>query len=476
MKILVAVKRVVDFNVKVRVKADGSGVETANVKMSMNPFDEIAVEEAIRLKEAGTASEIVAVSCGVQACQETLRTALALGADRAILVETDVELQPLAVAKLLRAIVQKENPQLVILGKQAIDDDCNQTGQMLAALLGWSAAQAQGGHQGAGRQDAGSEAPQRSESDRMSVLVIAEHDNQSVKSATLNTVAAAAKIGGDIVVLVAGSNCGAAAKAAAAIAGVRKVLAADAPHYKDQLAENIAPLVVGLAGAYTHVLLPANSFGKNLAPRVAALLDVAQVSDIVAVVGADTFVRPIYAGNALATVQSKDRIKIITVRTTGFDAVSASGGPGAVEAFQAGADAGLSSFVGRALTKSERPELTSARIVVSGGRGMGSGDNFKILEPLADKLGAAMGASRAAVDAGFVPNDWQVGQTGKIVAPELYVAVGISGAIQHLAGMKDSRVIVAINKDEEAPIFQVADYGIVGDLFKIVPELVKELG
>jgi electron transfer flavoprotein alpha subunit len=310
----------------------------------------------------------------------------------------------------------------------------------------------------------------------MSVLVIAEHDNQSVKSATLNTVAAAAKIGGDIVVLVAGSNCGAAAAAAAAIAGIKKVLAVDAPHYKDQLAENMAPLVGGLASGYTHVLLPANSFGKNLAPRVAALLDLAQISDIVSVVSADTFVRPIYAGNALATVQSKDRIKIITVRTTGFDAVSANGGSGAVETLQAGADAGLSSLVGRALTKSERPELTSARVVVSGGRGMGSGDNFKILEPLADKLGAAMGASRAAVDAGFVPNDWQVGQTGKIVAPELYIAVGISGAIQHLAGMKDSRVIVAINKDEEAPIFQVADYGIVGDLFKIVPELVKELG
>jgi len=314
----------------------------------------------------------------------------------------------------------------------------------------------------------------------MSVLVVAEHDNQSVKSATLNTVAAAAQIaksvGGDVIILVAGSNCGAAAEKAAAVAGVKKVLSVDAPHYKDQLAENMAPLVGGLAGGYTHVLLPANSFGKNLAPRIAALLDLAQISDIVAVVSADTFVRPIYAGNALATVQSKDRIKIITVRTTGFDAVSASGGSDAVEALQAGADAGLSSLVGRALTKSERPELTSARVVVSGGRGMGSGDNFKILEPLADKLGAAMGASRAAVDAGFVPNDWQVGQTGKIVAPELYIAVGISGAIQHLAGMKDSRVIVAINKDEEAPIFQVADYGIVGDLFQIVPELVKELG
>src|SRR5207302_9590671 len=254
-----------------------------------------------------------------------------------------------------------------------------------------------------------------------------------------------------------------------------KVLAVDAPHYKDQLAENMAPLVGSLAGAHTHVLLPANSFGKNLAPRVAALLDLAQISDIVAVESADTFVRPIYAGNALATVQSQDRTKIITVRATRFDAVSASGGSDAAEALQAGADAGLSSLVGRALTKSERPELTSARVVVSGGRGMGSGANFKILEPIADKLGAAMVASRAAVDAGFVPNDWQVGQTGKIVAPELYIAVGISGAIQHLAGMKDSRVIVAINKDEEAPIFQVADYGLVGDLFQIVPTLVEEL-
>ena len=310
----------------------------------------------------------------------------------------------------------------------------------------------------------------------MSVLVIAEHDNASLKAATLNTVAAAAQIGGDIVVLVAGSACAAAAKSATAIAGVKKVLIADAPHYKDQLAEDLAALAVALAGAHTHVLAPATSFGKNVAPRIAALLDVAQVSDIVEVKSADTFVRPIYAGNALATVQSRDRIKVITVRTTGFDAVAASGGAAAVESAAASAETGLSSLVGRALTKSERPELTSARAIVSGGRGMGSGDNFKLLEPLADKLGAAMGASRAAVDAGFVPNDWQVGQTGKIVAPDLYIAVGISGAIQHLAGMKDSRVIVAINKDEEAPIFQVADYGIVGDLFQIVPELVKELG
>jgi len=310
----------------------------------------------------------------------------------------------------------------------------------------------------------------------VSVLVIAEHDHHSVRPATLNTVAAAAKIGGDVAVLVAGSGCDGAAKAATAIAGVGKVLVADGPHYQAQLAEELAPLVAGLATGYSHVLAPANSFGKNLAPRVAALLDVAQISDIVAVVSPDTFVRPIYAGSVLATVQSKDELKVITVRATGFDAAAASGGSAALESLKLGAKSGLSTLVGRELTKSERPELTSARVVVSGGRGMGSGDNFKVLEPLADKLGAAMGASRAAVDAGFVPNDWQVGQTGKIVAPELYVAVGISGAIQHLAGMKDSRVIVAINKDEEAPIFQIADYGLVGDLFQIVPDLVKELG
>jgi electron transfer flavoprotein alpha subunit len=309
----------------------------------------------------------------------------------------------------------------------------------------------------------------------MAILVFAEHDNQSVKKATLSTVAAAQKIGGEIHLLVAGHNCGAAAKAASQVAGVAKVLHADAAQLDDEIAENVAALIVSLAKGYTHVLAPATSNGKNVLPRAAALLDVQQISEIVAVESADTFVRPIYAGNALATVQSADAIKVITVRATGFDAVAASGGSAAVESVAAPADSGLSSFVGREVQKSERPELTSARVVVSGGRGMGSGDNFKLLEPLADKLNAAMGASRAAVDAGFVPNDWQVGQTGKIVAPELYIAVGISGAIQHLAGMKDSRVIVAINKDEEAPIFQVADYGIVGDLFQIVPQLVEEL-
>ena len=310
----------------------------------------------------------------------------------------------------------------------------------------------------------------------MASLVIAEHDNASLKGATLNTVTAAVKCGGDVHVLVAGSNCGPAAQAAAQIAGVSKVLVADAPHFADALAENVAAQVVAMAGAYSHILTAATANGKNILPRVAALLDCQQISEIISVESPDTFVRPIYAGNALATVQSSDAKKVITVRTTGFDAAAATGGNAAVETVAAQGDAGISSFVGREVAKSERPELAGAKIIVSGGRGMGSGDNFKILEPLADKLGAAMGASRAAVDAGFVPNDWQVGQTGKIVAPNLYIAVGISGAIQHLAGMKDSKVIVAINKDAEAPIFSVADYGIVGDLFTLVPELVAELG
>ena len=309
----------------------------------------------------------------------------------------------------------------------------------------------------------------------MACLVIAEHDNKAVRKATLNTVAAAQKLNAEIHVLVAGHQAGEAAKAAAQIAGVKKVLHADAPQLGDFLAENVAALVVGIAKSYSHILAPATSNGKNVMPRVAALLDVQQISEIVAVEDADTFVRPIYAGNALATVKSKDAIKVITVRTTAFDA-AATGGSAPVESVSPGSDSGLSTFVSREVSKSERPELTAAKIIVSGGRGMANGENFKkVLEPLADKLGAAMGASRAAVDAGFVPNDWQVGQTGKIVAPDLYVAVGISGAIQHLAGMKDSRVIVAINKDEEAPIFQVADFGIVGDLFQIVPQLVEEL-
>ena len=307
----------------------------------------------------------------------------------------------------------------------------------------------------------------------MGVLVIAEHDNTAIKPATLNTVTAATALG-EVTMLVAGLNCRPAAEAAAAVDGVAKVLLADDAALEHGLAENLAPLIQGLGGEYGHVLAPATTFGKNLMPRVAALLDVQQISEITAIESEDTFVRPIYAGNAMATVQSADSVKVITVRTTAFEA-AADGGSADIEEIGGGADSGLSSFVGHELTKSERPELTSASIVISGGRGMQSGEYFKMLEDIADKLGAAVGASRAAVDAGFVPNDYQVGQTGKVVAPDLYIAVGISGAIQHLAGMKDSKVIVAINKDEEAPIFQVADYGLVQDLFDALPELSSEL-
>ena len=311
----------------------------------------------------------------------------------------------------------------------------------------------------------------------MAVLVIAEHDNKTLKPSTLNTVSAAAKLGSDVTVMVIGSDCAEAGQAAARISGVAKVLVADAAHLGDQLAENVAAQILAVAKDYSHILAPATANGKNVMPRVAAKLDVAQISDIMSVESADTFKRPIYAGNAIATVQSGDSIKIITVRTTAFDGAAAEGGSATVESATVVADSGKSSFVAREVAKSERPELTAAKIIVSGGRGLGSSENFKsVLEPLADKLGAAMGASRAAVDAGYAPNDWQVGQTGKIVAPQLYVAVGISGAIQHLAGMKDSKVIAAINKDEEAPIFGVADYGLVADLFTAVPAMVKELG
>ena len=310
----------------------------------------------------------------------------------------------------------------------------------------------------------------------MTTLVVAEHDHASLKSATLHAVAAAQKLGGETHILVAGDNARSAADAAARIPGVGKVLLADAPQLKSQLAENVTALVVGIAQTYSHIVLPATGFGKNVGPRIAALLDVAQVSDIIAVESPDTFVRPIYAGNAFATVQSKDAKKVITVRTTAFDAVAHEGGQASVESVAAPSDFGRIQMVGQELTKSDRPELTSARVVISGGRGLQNGENFKMLEALADRLNAAIGASRAAVDAGFVPNDYQVGQTGKIVAPDLYIAVGISGAIQHLAGMKDSKVIVAINKDPEAPIFQIADYGLVGDLFEIVPALTAELG
>jgi electron transfer flavoprotein alpha subunit len=309
----------------------------------------------------------------------------------------------------------------------------------------------------------------------MPVLVIAEHDNQTLKTATLNAVAAAAQLGGEIHVLVAGSQCATVCEQAAQVAGVARVLVVDAPHYAHALAENLAALIVKVGGPYCHIVAPATTTAKNVMPRVAALLDVAQISDIVAVKSADTFVRPIYAGNVLATVRSADAVKVITVRTTAFAAAAPQGASAAIEALEPAAEVRGARFVSQQLTRSERPELTSAQRVISGGRGMGSAENFALLDELANKLGAAVGASRAAVDAGFVPNDYQVGQTGKVIAPQLYIAVGISGAIQHLAGMKDSKVIVAINKDEEAPIFQVADYWIVGDLFKVLPELSGEL-
>ncbi len=310
----------------------------------------------------------------------------------------------------------------------------------------------------------------------MAVLIVAEHDNAELKPATLNTVTAAGQIGDELHMLVAGAGCASVAEAAGKVAGIGKVLLADAPEYEHAVAENLAPLIAKLAPEYSHVLAPATTFGKNVMPRAAALLDVQQISDISGIESADTFIRPIYAGNAMATVQSSDKIKLITVRATAFDPAAEEGGSAASEPVESTGDAGLASFLGQELTKSERPELTTAGIVISGGRGMQSGENFAMLERIADKLGAAVGASRAAVDAGFVPNDYQVGQTGKVVAPDLYIAVGISGAIQHLAGMKDSKVIVAINKDEEAPIFQVADYGLVADLFQVLPDLESALG
>lgn len=310
----------------------------------------------------------------------------------------------------------------------------------------------------------------------MPALVLAEHDNAALKAPTLNAVTAAARAAGDVHILVVGSGCSSVANAASRVVGVSKVLVADAPHFAQFLAENIAEQVVALAGSYSHIVAPSTANGKNVLPRVAARLDVAQVSDIISVESADTFTRPIYAGNAIATVQATDPIKVFTARPTNFDAAAAEGGSAAVQTVAVVADTGMARFISRDVAKSDRPELQGAKVVVSGGRGIGSAENFKLLDALADKLNAAMGASRAAVDAGYAPNDWQVGQTGKVVAPQLYIAIGISGAIQHLAGMKDSKTIVAINKDPEAPIFAVADYGLVGDLFEVVPQLVKELG
>lgn len=563
MKVLVPVKRVIDAYVSIRVKSDGSGVDTDNVKMSLNPFCEIALEEAIRLKEAGVATEVILVSVGSAEIETVMRSGLAMGADRAIRVDTENDVEPLAIAKILKYVAEKEEVGLVITGKQSIDGDNNQTGQMLSALLGWSQATfasevviegdsakvtreidggletvsipmpavvttdlrlnepryptlpnimkakkkpldvialADTGVDASKRQTVLNVSPPESRSagvmvgsvaelvDKlkneakviqwvnriMTTLVIAHHDNAELHVSTLNTVTAAAKVGGDIHVLVAGSGAGAVATEAAKITGVAKVLHADADQYKDGISIEIANLVVSLAGDYSHIMAGSTTSGKDMLPRVAALIDSSQISDIMEVDSADTFKRPIYAGNAIATIQSTDSTIVLTVRPTGFDAAEM-GGSAEVVAIEGPAADGTTSVVGRELTVSARPDLGAADIVVSGGRGVGSAENFKIIERLADKLGAAVGASRAAVDAGYVPNDYQVGQTGKVVAPNLYIAVGISGAIQHLAGMKDSKVIVAINKDEEAPIFQVADYGLVADLFEAVPELVEVL-
>ena len=559
MKILVPVKRVVDYNIKIRIKSDGSGVELANVKMSMNPFDEIAVEEALRQKEAGKATEVVIVSIGPQQAGETIRTALAMGADRGILIKTDALVEPLAVAKLLKGVVDAEQPGLVILGKQAIDDDSNQTGQMLAALTGWGQGtfaskvvigdgsvevtrEVDGGMQTvslklpaivttdlrlnepryaslpnimkAKKKPIEEKTPadygvdvsprlkvlktveppgrksgvkvksvaelvaklRRSGSDlTMATLLLAEVAGGKLNDATARALTAALELKAPVDVLVAGANVGGAAEAAAKLQGVAKVLVADDPRYEHGLAEPLAALIVALAPGYDAIVAASTASAKNVAPRVAALLDVMQISDIIKVLGPKTFERPIYAGNAIQTVESTDPKIVVTVRTASF-AATGEGGSAPIETVAAAADPAVSSFVGEALAKSDRPELASAKIIISGGRAMQKAENFKTyIEPVADKLGAAMGASRAAVDAGYAPNDWQVGQTGKVVAPELYIAVGISGAIQHLAGMKDSKVIVAINKDEEAPIFQVADYGLVADLYTALPELAAEL-
>jgi electron transfer flavoprotein alpha subunit len=521
MKILVPVKRVVDYNIKIRLRSDGSGVELANVKMSMNPFDEIAVEEALRQKEAGKASEIVIVSIGPAQASETIRTALAMGADRGILIKSDALVEPLTVAKLLKGVVAAEQPGLVIMGKQAIDDDSNQTGQMLAALTGWGQGtfaskvvigdgsvevtrEVDGGMQTvslklpaivttdlrlnepryaslpnimkAKKKPIEEKTPARSGSDlTMATLLLAEVAGGKLNDATARALTAALELKAPVDVLVAGKNVGGAAEAAAKLQGVAKVLVADDPRYEHGLAEPLAALIVNFAPGYDAIVAPSTASAKNVAPRVAALIDVMQISDIIKVIGPKTFERPIYAGNAIQTVESIDPKIVVTVRTASF-AATGQGGSAPIETVAAAADPAVSSFVSEALATSDRPELASARIIISGGRAMQKAENFKTyIEPIADKLGAAMGASRAAVDAGYAPNDWQVGQTGKVVAPDLYIAVGISGAIQHLAGMKDSKVIVAINKDEEAPIFQIADYGLVADLYTALPELAAEL-
>eukprot|EP00095_Tigriopus_kingsejongensis_P004942 snap_masked-scaffold1_size3401120-processed-gene-29.30 protein:Tk04942 transcript:snap_masked-scaffold1_size3401120-processed-gene-29.30-mRNA-1 annotation:"electron transfer flavoprotein alpha-subunit" len=414
--------------------------------MAMNPFDEIAVEEAIRLKEAGTATEVVSVSIGGAKCEETLRTSLAMGADRAIHVVTDEDVEPLGLAKILKKLVEDEEPGLVIMGKQAIDGDSNQVGQMLSALLGWpQGTNVSNIEMGDGEANITREIDGGLETLKLKTPAVLTADLRlnEPRYASLPNIMKAKKKPMD-----------------------KKPM--------EELGVDTAPrqeTIKVTAADYSHILAPATTDGKNLIPRVAALLDVMAISDISDVIDPDTFERPIYAGNIMSVVKSNDAKKIITVRTTKFAACAEEGGSASVDALAATGDSGLSSFVSQDLTQSDRPELTSAKIVISGGRGMQNGENFALLDAVAEKLNAAVGASRAAVDAGFVPNDYQVGQTGKVVAPDLYIAVGISGAIQHLAGMKDSKVIVAINNDEEAPIFQVADYGLVMDLFDALPQL-----
>ncbi|CAJ0596438.1 unnamed protein product [Cylicocyclus nassatus] len=547
MKILVAYKRVVDYNVRIQVKPDGSGVVTDGVKLSPNPFDEIALEEALRLRDKGIASEVVVATIAPADAQAHLRNGLAMGANRAIHVVTDQAIQPLTAARTLLKLIEKEQPDLVILGKQAIDDDANQTGQMLATLWGRPQATfaskldiADGKATVTREVDAGLEtlevdlpavvttdlrlneprfiklpdimkakakpleslqladlgveaadtfkttqyaAPsKRSKAEGAAVmskiLVIAEHHDGKLNAATAKTVSAAAAISGaSIDVLVLAADPAAVAAEAAKIAGVAKVLTVANAANAQAIAQVLAPQIAQLAKGYTHVFGPSTTFGKDLMPCVAALLGVNQVSDLMSVEGSHTFKRPIYAGNAIITVEAPaDQVVVATVRAASWPE-AAQGGSAAIEA--ASVDAPLPAhtrFVGLAAGASDRPDLQSAKRVVSGGRGVGSEENFKVIFQLADRLGAAVGASRAAVDAGYVPSDLQVGQTGKIIAPELYVAVGISGAIQHLTGIKDAGTIVAINKDGDAPIFEIADIGLVGDLFTILPELEAALG
>ena len=509
MKILVAVKRVVDAKIKVRPLPDHSGVDVKLAKMAMNPFDEIAIEKAVTLREAGVADEVVAVTVGPLKAVDTLRVAMAIGADRAVHVRTDESLEPLAVAKVLRAVVEREKPDLVLLGKQAIDDDANQTGQMLSALCDMPLATfaneivLEGGRWVVTREtDGGTQTvslatpavvtadlrlaepryvtlPAMGKARKKPVedieLAGLGIDNVTLKSATAQALTAALRMTDVVDVLVAGSNGQSVAEQAAKLSGVRTVYYADHPQLAQESPEVLARLVLDEAEGYSHVLFVASAVGKSAMPRVAAKLDVSPVSDVLDVKGPKTFVRGIYAGSLLATVEVTDPVVVATIRTTAFEA-AAQEGSAVVEEVIAPEGYDASRFVRFSEAKSDRPELVSARIVVGGGRGLLDEAGFKTLEAFADSIGAAVGATRTAVDMGLCPNDWQVGQTGKMIAPELYIAVGISGAIQHTAGIKDAKTVVAINKDAEAPIFEVADYGLVADGVEALEALRARLG